>query len=223
MPAVETDIFASGLVLELSSPTGIHFTLSSPSNHDVNVIVDLQFCTNGAYPNASEGSFVSATTSIELHGYSTSSENIYPFEVDQSSVIYLETVSDKSEATSDGRCFSIQAVSGPVQSPIIFQTVYITYQVNALSRRRSSSASIYQPVGSGAVVIDAVPQSFEYTLYSDPGSSITVKDLQSPRFANCPTNGIVATAAPGELSAVVTWPDVQAYDNVAMSARVRLM
>ena len=194
------------LSIGVASPAGAPFAVTPVAGHEVHLIVDLEWCQAGATFEASH--LLPGTLAVDMVTVAGSSSP--PAFTDVGSGM-----------TADGGCIRMRGQSAATSTAILFRELTVTLTADEQGDRRrrgdvrAKSSTVYLPARQYqiAVVTEAAAGG---DLISLAGST-ALEDTQPPVFLNCPVAPIEATAAPGALTAVATWEELAAVDNIVAS------
>jgi hypothetical protein len=207
LAAIEGELNVGGaLNIGVASPAGAPFAITPLMGHEVHLIVDLEWCREDASFDTSE--LLRGTLAVDF--------------VTISGVSPPPAFTDLgSGMTADGGCIRMRGRSATTSKAILFRemTVSLTTKEDGSKRRRrapgASNINVYLPARQYQIAV--VTEAEDGGELSSLAGSTALEDTQPPVFLNCPVTPIEVTATPGTLTAVATWEELAAVDNIVAS------
>eukprot|EP00042_Codosiga_hollandica_P058000 m.869193 g.869193 ORF g.869193 m.869193 type:complete len:2559 (-) comp59742_c0_seq1:183-7859(-) len=214
LSAVSGSVVNSGRIAFGLSAGRNNFEVALPENHSAHFVVQLRWCAEGLFTEADANSLIRGSTRISVVGGAPVTEGASSTIVEQKDLVLTST---NSGITRDGRCFQIGATTSQSQESLAFFALEIEFTFSVPSLRRSVSYDSYQAQQFGGVGILYEPRSPRDVLSAWATPAVRAVDNKPPVFISFPED-IHLLAEPFQASAVVTWTEPVAWDNVGIAS-----
>eukprot|EP00043_Microstomoeca_roanoka_P011984 m.113312 g.113312 ORF g.113312 m.113312 type:complete len:2350 (-) comp15356_c3_seq1:622-7671(-) len=199
------------------STSGRPFTISVPENMQADVQIDLKWCTDSLpFPSDfTQGIATNVSIVVDMAGANAASD--IPEFSDSGSFIYDNTNTNR-------RCLQMLSRTNSFNGSLEFSTIELEFSPPSSSgmRRRSADDRFFLPSFPSFIVVEMQTTDGSPAAATSLEGAVTTDDLVPPQFLECPppASARTFTVGAGQVAAVVTLPEMSAFDSVDKAPQI---